>query len=467
MKKLNRVLSLIIVLALAISVFALPASAINEDETQKQTSGEQAGGTEGSDTTETKVITSLPVTKDLVTENKDTALPTTEFYVEMVPATTAEIAGAKAGDVTIESGLALASPIASFSFSAEDDKDMSPVLKDGEPTGEGEVEKSSSFAFSFVDGEGKAATFSHTGVYRYYVKEVIKQLKSGSETEYEYVVPTQEEGKQYYITYDKTVYVVDLYVGTVDGAMSVIGMGITKQGEEAKTDAAKPDAVSFTNTINCGSIKISKSITKDTTEYIPGMEYQFYILIPEAGDSITLMDNDVINAQKYNSDGTKDGEEFELKVKGATIDADIVENGTAFTLKAGQYIEVTAPLGMIFKVAEVVPTAEGYTIAIDYKESGTFSNSQTLNTVTADRVETIKEYEGTDPTGQYTGESKLTGKAIKGTVNTNTTRVEFINQLEMATATGVNLDFVPYAIIALMAVIGCAVLIVKKSRKVH
>jgi hypothetical protein len=465
MKKLNRVLSLIIVLALAISVFALPASADNEGgtgETKEPTSGEQAGGTEGSDTTETKVITSLSVTKDLVTENKNTALPTTEFYVEMVPATTAEIAGAKAGDVTIESGLALASPIASFSFSAEDDKDMSPVLKDGEPTGEGEVEKSSSFAFSFVDGEGKAATFSHTGVYRYYVKEVIKQLKSGSETEYEYVVPTQEADKEYYITYDKTVYVVDLYVGTVDGAMSVIGMGITKEGEETK-----PDAVSFTNTINCGSIKISKSITKDTTEYIPGMEYQFYILIPEAGDSITLMDNDVINAQKYNSDGTKDGEEFELKVKGATIDADIVENGTAFTLKAGQYIEVTAPLGMIFKVAEVVPTAEGYTIAIDYKESGTFSNSQTLNKDTAALVETINEYEGTDPTGQYTGESKLTGKAIKGTVNTNTTQVEFINQLEMATATGVNLDFVPYAIIALMAVIGCAVLIVKKSRKVH
>jgi hypothetical protein len=464
MKKLNRVLSLIIVLALAISVFALPASAVsavNEDETQKQTSGEQAGGddaaggTESSDTTETKAVTSLPVYKNLVTKVKNVALPQETFSFQMVPAT--DLTGdEKYGSVKVQAGYALKNNAVDLTFGAGDT--ISPYIKDGKATGEGIVTKSDEFKFEFVDADGKDITFTNTGIYRYYIKEVIKNVGSDGTVSYE-ALPEQDPAKTYYVTYDTTVYVVDLVVNVVDGSYGVTNVLVTKQGDTSE-NKDKPEKVAFTNTIDCSNIKISKLISNDTVEYTNDEEYTFYILIPVKGDSITLTATDTIQAQKYEADGTAVGEPFTLEVKGEDITSDVVENGTKFTLKAGQYIMITAPVSMIFKVAEVIPTEEGYTISATYNESGTYKDSTTVNS-TVDELSESKTY--TDATTN----KEMTEFAVKGTTNTNTTQVEFVNTRETGTLTGVNIDFVPYAIIALMAVIGCAVLIVKKSRKVH
>jgi hypothetical protein len=105
---------------------------------------------------------------------------------------------------------------------------------------------------------------------------------------------------------------------------------------------------------------------------------------------------------------------------------------------------------MIFVVEEVVDSKEGYTTNITYKELGDFTNSKT---------QPSKE-------DNYTEELQKT-TSIKGTVNTTSTNVTFTNvrKLDTNTNTGLNIDFLPYALVLIVAVCGSILFIIAKKRK--
>jgi hypothetical protein len=502
MKKLNRALSIILVVTMALCLFAVSAYADGDDDATGASSGgdsgtvttevpgggtgDALGGTdpaatdpaetpavtdpaetdpaETDDLTDTMAkyfsegdpITSLPITKNLVTAYKDVALPQEDFYIQMVPADNLG-PNDTYGGIEIKAGYALKENVLDFHFDAND------AIKDYK-TESGVVTKTDDFDFDFVDENGDTITFSSTGIYRYYITEVVvdevTKDDEGNVTSVTYKDPPAEEvDKEYYINYDRTTYVVDLFVNPITGG----GYGVTNLLVTEKTtddtNKPKPESISFTNTIKCSNIKISKVITKNTVEYTKNEDYTFYVLIPEAGDTITLTDSDTIQAQRYNSDGSTDGDPIILQVKGANIDSNVVENGTKITMKQGQYVIITAPVSMIYKVQEVIPTEEGYSIEATYQETGTFTDSTTLTKDPKELVTAIDNYTDT------TTNKEMMGLCVRGTTNTDMDQIVFTNKREAGAVTGINLDIIPYVAILILAVAGCAVFIVRKSRK--
>jgi hypothetical protein len=236
----------------------------------------------------------------------------------------------------------------------------------------------------------------------------------------------------------------------------VYATSVTKKGSDKK-----PTDITFTNKIECGTITITKEV--DGTEYTKDEAFQFYIMIPEKGDSIVLEESDKIYGQVYNADGTKDGELIELQTKGADIDADVTV-GTPFKLKNGQSLQITAPLSMIFKVGELDYSQEGYTTEIEYEESGSYKKSATRD------LDDKSNYSKPTYSITTTDGENLTGTAtcVYGTTNTKGTDVLFTNTRNISPATGINLDFVPYVVVLALAIAaGGAVLIYKKKRTVR
>jgi hypothetical protein len=450
-----------------------------------------------------KAITSLEVTKNLVTENIGAALPLEDFYIQMVPAD--DLVGNEkypnedsTSAVKIEAGPKLANSVLEFEFSSADEKeeysDDDEDTDTDAATKAGVVTKKEDFEFSFVGNDGNPTALDHTGIYRYYITEVMKPTAGENDTVDDdgdvvdengnkvYTnVPAQSDEGSYYLKYDHKKYVVDLFVNPVDGKYVVTNVLIKEDSNDAK-----PTSISFTNYIHCSNIKISKEITKSTIEYSANEEYTFYILIPKGGDTIFLTGEDTVMAEIYTAN-KKEGESdkleksLNLKVDGDDIDADIMTYGNEIKLKQGQYIMIYAPVSMIYKVQEVIPTEEGYSIDAKYTENGTF------NTVTKDvnKTETVgtKTYEAlynpfateefqTVSNGnlaiisKYTNnDESMVGLCVRGTTNTGTDEIVFTNIRESGAVTGINLDIIPYVAILILAVAGCAVFIVRKSRK--
>jgi hypothetical protein len=298
--------------------------------------------------------------------------------------------------------------------------------------------------------------FDHSGIYRYVVSEVTKEEAEDKTVTYE-KVQEQDDGAMHYISYDTTEYLVDLYVDQNSKKDFVVyATSVTKKGSDKK-----PTDITFTNKIECGTITITKEV--DGTEYTKDEAFQFYIMIPEKGDSIVLEESDKIYGQVYNADGTKDGELIELQTKGADIDADVTV-GTPFKLKNGQSLQITAPLSMIFKVGELDYSQEGYTTEIEYEESGSYKKSATRD------LDDKSNYSKPTYSITTTDGENLTGTAtcVSGTTNTKGTDVLFTNTRNISPATGINLDFVPYVVVLALAIAaGGAVLIYKKKRTVR
>jgi hypothetical protein len=560
MKKLNRALSIILVVTMALCLFAVSAYA-DDDATGPSSGGESstvttdvpgdgtgetlggtdptttdpaatddsttgggtngAGGTDGNETnvggtdpaetpTETpaatdpaetddsyKAITSLEVTKNLVTENIGAALPLEDFYIQMVPAN--DLTGNEkypndnlTSAVKIEAGPKLANSVLEFEFSSADEKEeYSDDDEDADTdvaTNAGVVTKKENFEFSFVGDDGNPTALNHTGIYRYYITEVIKPTAGENDpvdddgdvvdengNKVYTNVPAQSDEGSYYLKYDHKQYVVDLFVNPVDGKYVVTNVLIKEDSNDAK-----PTSISFTNYIHCSNIKISKEITKSTIEYSADEEYTFYILIPKGGDTIYLTGDDTVMAEIYTANDKLE-KKLNLRVDGDDIDADIMTYGNEIKLKQGQYIMIYAPVSMIYKVQEVIPAEEGYSIDAKYTENGTF------NTVTKDvnKTETVetKTYEALyNPfdteefqtvfngnlaiISKYTNnDESMVGLCVRGTTNTDMDLITFTNKREAGAVTGINLDIIPYVAILILAVAGCAVFIVRKSRK--
>jgi hypothetical protein len=420
MTKLKRIFSMALASAMALSLVTVPAFA---EETSENAS---AATTEAAASTTTETVESIPVSKT-ITVNSSASIPVETFTFTMTPATEDEINGEKVGNsnVVVEPGVALTDNDVTYSFASTD---TANVGTDSKLTKSGE-------AFNITSANG--VTFNHAGVYRYYIEESL---------------PTTQEP---YITYSNVKYMVDLYVYDDGSAYVPQGVSVTKivPGESGETKTSvKPSAIDFENTINTYDLKISKVV--DGTEYTRDEEFDFWIMIPTGGKTITLSQDAIISAQICDANGTVKSN-VELKVNGnkdnATSDAAGYEyvkaQGTNFQLKNGQYLKVCAPATMIYYVVEDDYSGEGYTQVYKYDEEG-LKASDTISTEGSIKVE-----------------NDANKKVVNGTVNTAKNEVQFINRRQVTnTNTGISLEVAPYALIVLIAICGGILFAIRKRR---
>jgi hypothetical protein len=421
MKKIKRAFALALASAMILGMFSMTASA---DESANLT-----GSTDNP-------IESIPVHK-IVNCTKGAALPDVKFYLQMAPAedltgeekvggtldeTTNEVKNA----TTVQKGIELSNPIVTFEF------DSSSRTLTGEAEADG--------AFNIKSFTG---TFPSSGVYRYYITEVVQDSEAGT-----YRNVQASDNAKSYITYDTSKYIVDLYVSTKGDSYVVTGVAVQKEGLEKK-----PEQIDFSNSINVSTITITKQTSGAL--YTSNEKFKFHILIPEGGDTITLTGQDTLQAVvKDTKNNTL--RSYTLKVAGDNIDADMETYGTYFELGSNETLEITAPVTMIYKVHEEDYSSEGYTTEASYDvDNGTEA--------------ILKNKDGLDKT--YTEQVTVNGTetncvTVRGTTNKGSNTVIFTNtRHEPEVGTGINLDFIPYVVVLALVVAAGSVLLVYKKKK--
>jgi hypothetical protein len=464
MKNMKRLLAMLLATVMILSLFGVTAFATGEDGNDSNPAG-QVGDDAGTETdpspspsqdadtttnnsgtikvpttgsanqtgSKSQPITTIPVYKTLNVETAGVTLPEENFYVQMVPATVSD--GTKVSEdsnVDVDAGLPLANDTLTFEYTAAD------------KTTSGSVVKLQSFDLTLAEG----SAFEHSGVYRYEITEVTKDDDGNN-----VALTEQEEGQ--YITYDTTKYTVDLYVeeGETEGQYVIVAVAVKDEKD------TKPTAVSFENSISCCNIIIKKIV--EGTPYSSNESFLFRILIPVKGDTITLKLNAAIQAQIFDSEDQAVGDVFTLDVKGEDINADMTTNANTFYLKDGQYLKITAPVSMIYKVQEEVASKEGYTTTVEYEEEGKFKAS-----TTRDLEDDSNIYSDTIAATETTAEMTVAG--ARGTTNTRYNCVTFTNKRVIPNDTGVNLDFLPYVLVLVGALaIGGAWFFFRKRRTVR
>jgi pilin isopeptide linkage protein len=275
-------------------------------------------------------------------------------------------------------------------------------------------------------------SFTKSGVYRYLVQEV-----------------PDEMSKNKTIVYDTTKFIVDLYVGNVDGNYII-------ESAVSQTQAGTKKPIVFNNTFLTSSIKIEKQI--DGTQAKDTDEFTFWIKIPEGGTSIVLEKGKTIEANKTES-GQEPVPVTSITVGGSMTQEDYVEGETqseyydpenttnendngwcSFTLKGGQALEITGiPASMVYYLFEEDYQSQGY---------------ETTH---------IKQFTATTP-----AKSAITlqgGDLGKLTTEQGVNYIGFLNTKNTNPGTGVTMDILPYAVVVLAAVAAFAVLLISKKRR--
>jgi hypothetical protein len=446
MKKLNRVLSFALASVMACGMFATSAFARNDDP-----------------------ATSLTVYKT-VSIAKDSTIPEETFTVKMRPATSEEIAKTTTDGKVNGQAVEIGPQLLQEFTGTEEDKVSGKTYT---TIGEGDnaktylVDDTRTYTFGSSDSTATATendntksevtkdasfdltelAFTHTGIYRYYIEEVIPTT-------------TDDEGNATvanagYITYDSTIYQVDLYV--YDYGTKGYGVGdmtIRKMNSNYVSESTKPQNVTFKNYISVCDVKISKTVVGEAYDDKP---FTFYIRIPAGGDTIKLVKDQTINAEIWDANGKVDDCDITVKADqtGDVSTLDFTDSTIAqkFELEDGQYLKIVgAPVSMIYFVEEANVTAQGYTQTYRYTETG----SRQTNTLANNTAES-------DATGSA---AVVNNKSVvvKGTVNTMQNKVEFINTRNITVDTGITMDVIPYVLVLLAAVSGGILFVFKKRR---
>jgi energy-converting hydrogenase Eha subunit F len=442
MKTMKRLLSMLLVTVMVLGL-AVPALADSDPVTSTVT---ETGGASKNGSVQ-EPIESITVSKT-VTAQRGVTLPTETFYLEMVPATADELKAAaeaektegnapKVGNVTIQPGIDLADPVLDFTFDGTDSM------------ASGSVTKSKDFALDFT------SDYTAQGIYRYYIREVVQTSAATEDAAATYdkaTNPDTKDGKMNYIQYDTNEYIVDLYLNWKDENTLVV----TNTVVQLVGSTSKPGKIEFTNEINTTTVMIKKLV--DGVPAHLDEKFDFYILIPVGGDTITLTADQKIQCQIYDkNDKPVDGGVTELTVKGANIDVDAAVDGTKFQLRDGDYMIIYAPLSMIFKVQEADYSKDSYVTTAAYTESGAFTDSKTV------------KFTGTtyDDTNDYDNDATDGIVTVKGTSNTDTD-VVFTNTRKIDVKTGINLDILPYVLVLVGALaIGGVWFFFRKRRTVR
>lgn len=324
-------------------------------------------------------VTGVTFTKDFDSENGG-VLPYETFTFTMTPDTREDGTNQTSEGLTIYSGPDLG-------------ENATVELAFG---GDYEAEQTGTFSFEGI-------TFTGPAVYRYTVQEVKPET------------PNKD------ITYDETVFTVDVLVDNTNTPVAVLNV---EEGSE--TLVKKP--IVFTNTCATDELVIAKNVTGAMGD--KNKQFEFTLNIPASGDNINLAQGAKITGQIHRSSGGKDPVEFTV---GGT---------NTFTLAHGEKLVIdNVPQGMIYTVTET-----GYK---DYQTSivGVFSAGNTKVTKTVNG-------------NTYNASSEGENTPIVHGGNT----ITFTNHKEII-RTGIALDVTPYIVGLALIVLGVCVAIVYSRKK--
>jgi pilin isopeptide linkage protein len=436
MKKSRKILSMILSAAMACSMFAMPVLAEDDDTSGSTTTTVSAAESASTIKAEEGSLTSLPFVKLLKT-NGISIMTNTTFTFTMVPDTVA--AGEKKNNLDYYTGVLpkdaddkekktvtntvnanslnnVATYYKDTTIEGANATNVILGLKDNSETG---IKLEQAFTLSDIP-------FDKQGVYRYKVTETAES-KSSNKT----------------ITYDSTVYIVDLYVGLNTDTNK---LGVEYAVSQTQSGTKKP--IVFENEMLTSNLKIEKQI--DGSQAKTSDEFTFWIKIPEGGDSITLQKDEVI-AAKITEAGQPDKTVNTIKVGGSMDQEDSekadydasrpVANGwCSFTLTAGQSLVITGlPATMVYYLYEEDYQADGYDTTHIFKS---------------------------DMTTPAKSEITLSGGDLgKQTTVVGDNYIGFLNTKNSNPGTGIVLDIMPYVVIVLAAA-ACAVLFIARKRRI-
>jgi hypothetical protein len=412
MKQMKRIMAMATAAAMTVGMFAMTASA---EEVQYVTATPNEDG----------VVEQLPIKK--VIDLGDKILPDMTLEFTMTPAEVED--GTKVDNMDVQAGPDL----------GDDGKVYITFNSGTEADANGQVSDTTNV--SLTGDKIKELT---TGVYRYNVQETIPTT-TGNENEVDKV-----DG----MVYDTTVYQVDLYVRQNDAKEGYVASVVAVKTSDTNTKVP----IIFEDSLETYDVTISKVIEGDLAE-LENKAFDFYIQIPEGGDNIDLQKDTEIS-YTISEDG-KDPITGTFLVEGNPVAKDagisavtfpesnageatngLVGNFNHFTLKGGQTLTISGlPEGMIFYLAEADYSGEGYTTTVTYNFTGTQRGSNDTDAST---------------------------RMVKGTVCNESNSVTFTNKKELVPNTGINVDFAPYLLVLMVAVVGgAAVLVFKKRRTVR
>jgi pilin isopeptide linkage protein len=437
MKKSRKILSMILSAAMACSMFAMPVLAEDDDTSGSTTTTVSAAESASTiKAEEGSFLTSLPFVKLLKT-NGISIMTNTTFTFTMVPDTVA--AGEKKNNLDYYTGVLpkdaddkekktvtntvnanslnnVATYYKDTTIEGANATNVILGLKDNSETG---IKLEQAFTLSDIP-------FDKQGVYRYKVTETAES-KSSNKT----------------ITYDSTVYIVDLYVGLNTDTNK---LGVEYAVSQTQSGTKKP--IVFENEMLTSNLKIEKQI--DGSQAKTDDVFTFWIKIPEGGDSIVLA-KDLPIAAKITESGQADKTVNTIKVGGTMEQEDSEDedydssrseaNGWCkFQLTAGQSLEIIGlPATMVYYLYEEDYQADGY-----------------------DTTHIVK-YDTTTP-----AKSEITlsgGDLGKQTTVQGANYVGFLNTKNSNPGTGIVLDIMPYVVIVLAAA-ACAVLFIARKRRI-
>jgi hypothetical protein len=389
MKKFKKLLSMLLTAAVVCGLSASPAMA----ETTKH-EGQYGDGT--------TALTSLEFTKFLEIADGAT-IPSDTYTFHMDPDTTAT---GSLNSMTIYPGVALDETKSTVELRLNSSDTI--AYNDNKYVKSYGVTETSSFDLSGIDFSADGE-----GIYRYKVYE-------------------EADSSNNHITFDSSVFVVDLYV---DKTGNIIYIQASKNNDK--------QPIIFKNKCTTTTIEITKTVVGDFTD--PEQEFEFEIKIPVGGDDITLEEGDVMNASKEDTNSTKttlkDLNETEIIATGDKNDAD--SGWQTFTLRDGEKLIIdNVPVGLIFWVREKVDSNGKVGV---YTPS--YAIAQYTNTITKDTT-----YTNGNPEEKITTTSK-------------NNIVAFVNTREDID-TGIVLDVMPYVVVVLIAAAGI-VLFFRKRKTVR
>jgi pilin isopeptide linkage protein len=335
-----------------------------------------------------KSINELEFTK--IFENTGgNVLPDETFEFSMTPATGITDDKDKTSDgISIRKGIALVNDKVSISFKA---------LTDNEQKGK----------FSLVTKEA----LTGPAVYRYTVQEV-----------------STSKGENDPITYDDSVYTVDL---TVDNAGNIVEVTSLKVGDNTDSNDM---GITFRNTCKFDDLAIVKKVTGENGE--KDREFHFTLDIPAAGDNINLTEGKTLSGV--------------IEKKDADSKAVTITVGTpfGFDLKDGEALVIkNVPEGMIYTVTE--DEYDGYKTTIAY----TSDIKDNAGDVENENTKTVRG-------NVYNATKKGQNTPIVEGGNT----VVFTNNKEAFIDSGINLDVIPYVVVFVIAAVGVALFATRKKR---
>jgi hypothetical protein len=385
MRKFKRVLTAVLAGAMASCMMVVPSYAAETTTTENTSTATDK----------------LTFNKELFVKDGTVVPDGTTFTFEMKPAEVTE--GTTREGYNVYTGIALSQSTQTATFNGND-----ATVPSTEASGYNVMTQSVTFDLSKVE-----FPTGQQGYYRYTVEEL-------TDNPYNYIEYGRPVGQN--LKYED----VEVFVDKSGKPKFVVNFDSN----------GKKVPIEFQNTCIATSITIKKYIP-DATAEDNNETFDFTINIPVAGDEFKTI------AGVSGLLTLKDDAEFTVKKNGLAL-GDKLKVGDDYSveLKNGEYIEIIAPVGMVYSVKEEGTDADdfGYTCTI---------NGMVFKDNAAVSINSLGEV------------SKYYGRTSS---NESDNIVTFTNTRISSPEGGVMLDFAPYAAAFLLVVLGTVVLFVRKRR---